>query len=99
MFTAQAMLTSVAFFHPALKAMTQVIFDYTRQDAKGGSCVSQAWARTPEPLSQQQRSQIKSRAAELLKAHAQLEPVPAIIVVFKIASLARHPPVWRRRIE
>ncbi len=49
--------------------MTQVLFDYTRQDALGASCISQAWAQTPEPLSPQHRSQVKARAAELLKAH------------------------------
>ena len=69
MFPAQAMPTSIAFFLPAVKAMTQVLFDYTKQDADGSSCVSQAWAKTPEPLSATQRSQVKARAAELLKAH------------------------------
>jgi quinolinate synthase len=49
--------------------MTQVLFDYTRQDALGTSCVSQAWAKTPEPLSPSQRTIVKARAAELLKAH------------------------------
>jgi quinolinate synthase len=49
--------------------MTQVLLDYTRQDALGNSCISQAWAKTPEPLSAEQRRRTKARAAELLKAH------------------------------
>ncbi|MFM8899813.1 MAG: quinolinate synthase NadA [Burkholderiales bacterium] len=49
--------------------MTQVLFDYTRQDASGSSCISQAWAKTPPALSPTQRSTFKARAAELLKAH------------------------------
>jgi quinolinate synthase len=49
--------------------MSQVIFDYTRPDSAGASCVSQAWAKVPELLSPPQRSQIKARAAALLKAH------------------------------
>jgi quinolinate synthase len=63
------MLASPRFYSAVKASMTQVLFDYTRQDASGTSCVSQAWAKTPEPLSSAQRSQIKARAAALLKAH------------------------------
>jgi len=49
--------------------MTQVLFDYTRQDATGASCTAQAWARVPAPLSPVDRAEHKARAARLLKAH------------------------------
>jgi len=49
--------------------MTQVLFDYTRQDATGASCTAQAWARVPAPLSPDDRAEHKARAARLLKAH------------------------------
>ncbi len=49
--------------------MTQALFDYTRQDAAGASCVAQAWARTPEPLSPAGRAEWKARAAAQLAAH------------------------------
>ncbi len=49
--------------------MSQVLFDYTRQDASGGSCVAHAWAKVPEPLSPDQRKALKARAAALLKQH------------------------------
>ena len=48
--------------------MNQVLLDYTRQDAQGASCISQAWAKVPEPMSTAQRASAKRRAAELLKA-------------------------------
>lgn len=49
--------------------MNQVLFDFTKQDAQGASCVSQAWAKVPEPMTAAQRTSTKIRAAELLKAH------------------------------
>ena len=49
--------------------MEQVLFDYTRPDAQGASCTAQAWAKVPAPLNPAQRSALKARAAELLKAH------------------------------
>ncbi|MBV8605176.1 MAG: quinolinate synthase NadA [Pelomonas sp.] len=45
-----------------------VLFDYTRQDAAGTSCVAHAWAKQPAPLDAAQRRALKARAAELLKA-------------------------------
>jgi quinolinate synthase len=47
--------------------MTQVLFDYTRQDASGASCTAHAWARVPEPLAPADRRAWKERAAALLK--------------------------------
>ena len=49
--------------------MSQVLFDYTRQDATGASCTARAWAKVPEPLSPEARQQWKARAAELLERH------------------------------
>ncbi len=49
--------------------MSQVLYDFTRQDASGASCVAQAWAKAPEPLSPAQRTDRKARAAALLKQH------------------------------
>jgi quinolinate synthase len=46
--------------------MSQVLFDYTRQDASGASRVAQAWAKVPEPLGLQDRKEWKARAAALL---------------------------------
>ena len=48
--------------------MTQESFEYTRQDASGGSCTLSAWAKVPAPLSTAQRDSLKQRAAELLRA-------------------------------
>jgi quinolinate synthase len=48
---------------------TQVLFDFTRQDSAGASCTAHAWAKVPEPLTPEQRSRWKARAAELLKRH------------------------------
>jgi quinolinate synthase len=47
---------------------TQVLYDFTRQDATGGSCTAQAWAQVPPALKPAERTAIKARAAELLKA-------------------------------
>jgi quinolinate synthase len=49
--------------------MSQVLYDYTRQDASGASCVAHAWAKVPEPLTPDQRREWKARAAALLKQH------------------------------
>ncbi|MBT9503295.1 MAG: quinolinate synthase NadA [Burkholderiaceae bacterium] len=49
--------------------MTQVLFDYTRQDAQGASCTAHAWAKVPPPLNSAQRKTVKQRAAELLEEH------------------------------
>ncbi len=49
--------------------MEQVLFDYTKQDASGASCVSHAWAKVPQPLTTLQRREYKQRAAEMLKRH------------------------------
>src|SRR5512139_1922890 len=49
--------------------MSQVLYDYTRQDASGGSCTAHAWAKVPEPLSPTERADWKARAAALLKQH------------------------------
>ena len=49
--------------------MAQVLYDYTRQDARGASCTAQAWAKVPVPLSVAERTAQKARAAELLKQH------------------------------
>jgi len=49
--------------------MTQVLFDYTRQDAAGSSCVAHAWANTPAPLNAAERATWKARAAAQLAAH------------------------------
>jgi quinolinate synthase len=49
--------------------MSQILFDYTRQDASGASCTAQAWAKQPPALSAADRSTLKDRAAQLLKQH------------------------------
>lgn len=49
--------------------MSHVLFDYTRQDAKGATSTQHAWARVPEPLSPQHRIELKDRAAKLLREH------------------------------
>src|SRR5574343_514153 len=48
--------------------MEQQLFDYTLQDAVGASCTAHAWAKVPAPLTPAQRTALKARAAELLKA-------------------------------
>lgn len=48
--------------------MTDTTFEYTLQDATGASCTAHAWAKVPVPLSPAERSRLKTRAAELLKA-------------------------------
>jgi quinolinate synthase len=49
--------------------MTQVLYDFTRQDARGASCTAQAWAKVPAALTPPERSALKARAAALLKQH------------------------------
>ena len=49
--------------------MTQVFFDYTRQDAQGVSCTANAWATVPEPLTGEKRLGAKARAKALLEQH------------------------------
>ncbi|MEN9631289.1 MAG: quinolinate synthetase [Pseudomonadota bacterium] len=48
--------------------MTDTVFDYTRQDAKGASCTVQAWAKVPVPLNAPAKADHKARIAALLKA-------------------------------
>lgn len=48
--------------------MDQVLYDFDRQDAEGATCTAHAWAKVPAPLTPSQRQQLKTRAAELLKA-------------------------------
>lgn len=48
---------------------SQVLFDYTRQNAAGAKSTAQAWARVPEPLAAEARREQAARAAALLKAH------------------------------
>lgn len=49
--------------------MSQVLFDYLRQDAAGATSTEHAWARVPAPLTAQQRGRLKDRAAGLLARH------------------------------
>ncbi len=49
--------------------MSQVLFDYTKQDASGASCTAHAWARIPEPLGREARADWKARAKALLARH------------------------------
>ncbi len=49
--------------------MSQVLFDYTKQDATGTSCTAQAWAKVPEPLTPASRVEWKARAKALLEQH------------------------------
>jgi len=49
--------------------MTQVLFDYPKQDASGASCTAHAWAKVPPALKPDERVSAKARAAALLKAH------------------------------
>ena len=49
--------------------MTQVLFDYTRQDAQGASCTAHAWAKVLPPLSPAQRKDAMAKARDLLRQH------------------------------
>ncbi|MDP2005610.1 MAG: quinolinate synthase NadA [Rubrivivax sp.] len=48
--------------------MNQILYDYTRPDARGVSSSAQAWARVPMALPPGERQAAMARAAELLKA-------------------------------
>lgn len=48
--------------------MNTQVFDYTRQQASGASCVAQAWARQPAVLPAQQRQALMQQLAERLRA-------------------------------
>jgi quinolinate synthase len=50
-------------------AMSQVQFDYDKQDAAGATCTAHAWAKVPAPLTLPERATWKARAAALLKQH------------------------------
>ena len=47
--------------------MSQILFDYTKQDSSGATCTAHAWAKVPEPLSPDRRTALKARAKALLK--------------------------------
>ena len=49
--------------------MTQVLFDYTRQNASGESRTAHAWARVPATPTPNERKAMRERAKALLKAH------------------------------
>jgi quinolinate synthase len=49
--------------------MSDVLYDFTRQDASGASCTAHAWAKVPAPLSPAQRRDAMAGATALLKAH------------------------------
>ncbi|HET9978362.1 MAG TPA: quinolinate synthase NadA [Burkholderiaceae bacterium] len=49
--------------------MTQVLFDYTRQNASGESRIAHAWARVPATPTANERKAMRERAKALLKAH------------------------------
>ncbi len=48
--------------------MAQVLYDYTRADASGASCVAHAWAKVPEALTAQRRDELKAAIVRELKA-------------------------------
>lgn len=48
--------------------MAQVLYDYTRADASGGSCVAHAWAKVPEPLTSRRRDELKATIVRELRA-------------------------------
>ena len=50
-------------------AMSQVLYDFTRQDASGASCTAHAWAKVPAALTPPERAAAKARATALLKQH------------------------------
>ena len=52
-----------------MAGMTQVLYDYTKQDASGRSRTEQAWARVPLAPPPLERKAAKARAATLLKQH------------------------------
>lgn len=48
--------------------MTQILYDYTRADASGASCIAHAWAKVPAALTPERRDELKARIARELKA-------------------------------
>ena len=49
--------------------MSQVLYDYTRQDRNGASTIAQAWGKVQPVLSKAERSRLKDQAADLLRRH------------------------------
>jgi quinolinate synthase len=49
--------------------MSQVLFDYTRQNARGESRIEHAWARVPTTPTPGERATAKARAKALLRQH------------------------------
>ena len=49
--------------------MTQATYDYPRQDAAGATCTAQAWAKVMPTPGPDERTRLKARAKELLKAN------------------------------
>ena len=49
--------------------MSQILYDFTKQDASGASCTAHAWAKVPAALRPDERAAAKARAAALLKQH------------------------------
>jgi quinolinate synthase len=64
-----AMQATRIFARPDKHSMEQILYDYTRQDSHGASCVAHAWAKVPAPLPPAERAHTKARAAALLQAH------------------------------
>ncbi len=52
-----------------MNAPESSLFDYTRQDASGASCTSQAWAKVPLAPPPRERAEAKLRAKTLLAAN------------------------------
>ena len=53
--------------------MNKELFDYPKQDASGATCIAQAWAKVPESLSKEEKSQtIQAIKSELEKQNAVL---------------------------
>ncbi len=48
--------------------MTQATYEYSRQDAAGATCTANAWAKVMPTPSRDERTRLKARAIELLKA-------------------------------
>ena len=49
--------------------MSQILFDYTKQDAAGACSTAHAWAKTPAPLAPAERNALAERATALLQKH------------------------------
>jgi len=48
---------------------SQVLYDFTKQDAAGACSTAHAWAKVPEPLTPARRDALKARAKALLAAN------------------------------